>query len=766
VPSSTTRHAFAAASAALAAGLGGYVLLRLWLARFGRYWVPEFTGLLAIFGSLLALGSLAWFLAGAHGGALSARGLVRRATAGALALAFAVYALSFEAGSHPAEVYVLAPWVGPAVALAALLAAALASRNAGATGPDADRAQTATGCVILLALAHGLLWPAGHAHAGFPAEQLWLALQTGALCAWPLLVWLNVVLWDALAPSAGGGATQRRTSPWQLLLPGPHLALFALPGAPWFEPVMLGGLLLGLGSVARHATRVGWRTIAAGFAVVLVFYAPVLRGSTTLAESTALAALAALGWLVAERILARRPLGSTPAALLAISGRLLAFTAAGLLAAPLLFQWLGTPTWELAAMGGWLAALAGLAVASVLAARAFGALEAGLLAAALAVVPVLSEIVPPLPPATEVPATQAGVRVRLADGRVLAAQEIPRNEWLEVQTAGDPYRRRIHGGAVYDDRQRALVLFGTETHGWYFDGPVHRFWLDSQTFSEDRPPPLPYTYHVRDDGFRVAGFRGDHPWAMHACSALAFDPGRAGLVVAGAPLHNPVPVAGRARDATWLYEPDLRRWTPIAAEGPSVPVPCDGALVHDVLRDTLVAYRPLVPARLALPVVGDEAERAGVWELGPERRAWREVLAQPLHEGGVAAVFDRSLPGVVLFAGGGAPPVVHYVVDAEGPRLLVPEPQIDPPCQHQRVYPPPTVAYGGQPGRTLVLAHQGELVHTCVYDSGRARLAWLGGFPLSRLGQNHMLVYASAWEAFVLISGRGDRARVWLFAPD
>jgi hypothetical protein len=313
------------------------------------------------------------------------------------------------------------------------------------------------------------------------------------------------------------------------------------------------------------------------------------------------------------------------------------------------------------------------------------------------------------------------------------------NTWVELhrRDSGD-WHRQQHAGIAYDSRRGQLLVFGSDTHGSDWDNSLQVFDPAAPGWSRRGEPVAPDRYRVSDDGIPVAGDGDPWPWAMHTFDTVVYDPVRDALVVAAVPLHNP---ARKGFDAdmehpTWVHDLKTGTWS-------TLPSPINffaGSAAYDHARDTIVAYRH------------------GIWELGPERKAWVRALSGSHHGIHHSMVYDRRRGELLVFGdhgdsrdiwvytpgkragaagswdkrdpgGDDCPADQHFPVDySEDDDLFVLVPD-----EHRE----------GQPGRAV----------TCIYDPRTNTYHRLDGADLPAQGMNYMMVYDPKGKRFLLVSG-------------
>lgn len=251
--------------------------------------------------------------------------------------------------------------------------------------------------------------------------------------------------------------------------------------------------------------------------------------------------------------------------------------------------------------------------------------------------------------------TESARQPEFAGRRALTLNEqlfdVVPNTWAKVRvgTVGAWYGEG-HAGAVFDTRRRKIFVFGSGFDGKSWDNAVHEFDPSILQWSNHEPPAPRSTYRTDKEGHPISGDRALQPWAMQVFGGLAYDPSLDALVLAATPRGNPAlrRVHREVRDPVWLYELAARQWRAMdLPEGKAVA--SDGsAIAYDMKRDTLVVYN-----------------RAGVWEMGPDRKAWHLATTESHHESHPKLVFDPRRGDFLVFGGLGGNKIWVYTPGAE-----------------------------------------------------------------------------------------------------
>ncbi len=210
---------------------------------------------------------------------------------------------------------------------------------------------------------------------------------------------------------------------------------------------------------------------------------------------------------------------------------------------------------------------------------------------------------------------------RAADAGSAELAALPANQWVAFAAPKDiEWRRQGHAGAAYDSKRGTLLLFGSNTHGEDWDNSVHEFDPATKRWSTHYAPAAPGTYRADAAGNRVAGPEDrPQPWAMHTYDGVVYDPTLDVIWVSALPGHNPIvkKVPEARRNPLWMYDLSDHSWRMFDGGGKPVPAIFLAAAAYDSRRDTVVFYG------------GNGSSLAGMFELGPDRKSWRQVA--PTH---------------------------------------------------------------------------------------------------------------------------------------
>lgn len=343
--------------------------------------------------------------------------------------------------------------------------------------------------------------------------------------------------------------------------------------------------------------------------------------------------------------------------------------------------------------------------------------------------------------------------------------ELPKGKWTKIhrqkETDSVRFHFQPHGGAAFDTKRGRLVLIGSDTHSDLYS----RVWTNNPRlfdvarlrWSRIYPDDPLVTYKVNRWGVPVAGYNGDHPWAMHTYGAVTYHPGRDEIVVSSHPDHL---APGRFTDKlahqwrrikhhpTWILSFRTNRWSTLRARPQSF-------FLHSTTLDTdrgaIVGYRS-----------------DGVFELGGNPRKWRRILRKGLLGHHSNSVYDSKHKVVVVF---GNRPVTNLVV------------QYSPATRTQRRMPthglrPPKdrhapMAFHTSLQKTVVLVDQDSnsakggrfdgTAGTWLYDAGEDAWSRIESAQLPmRLDMNYNMVYDPVHNLLLLVSvGSGFRPTVW-----
>jgi len=164
---------------------------------------------------------------------------------------------------------------------------------------------------------------------------------------------------------------------------------------------------------------------------------------------------------------------------------------------------------------------------------------------------------------------------------------LPNNTWVRLSTTGAVPVKNFHAGMTIDSDGDVLLLFGSESHelASNYDNSVRRLDLSSLVWSQDYPPDPITTYTRTATG--ILRTTSGRPWGDHAFDAVDYVPPLRKMAVAQWPEHAFLlkKVLRGARAATWLYDPDAKRWQVLATSSPKV-----GTTVYDPDTRQLVGY--------------------------------------------------------------------------------------------------------------------------------------------------------------------------------
>ena len=369
--------------------------------------------------------------------------------------------------------------------------------------------------------------------------------------------------------------------------------------------------------------------------------------------------------------------------------------------------------------------------------------------------------------------TEGGSKVvALADGRIVASDELDADRWFRARTFGRAPLRPNHGGSALDVKRRQILMFGADTHFRDWNNAVTAFDLRSQTWIRHYRPSPRYAMRADASGNRISGINRVLPWPMHTYDGVVYHPGIDALVVAAAPLHSLKAVPNGRFDPTWIYDLTTRRWRMGPITGDSMPRFFGGTAVYDSRRDTIFSFNTVSARFIQLPI-GKEAQYfvPELFELGIDLGEWRKVSDAPRRPVGRSnAEFDSRRDEIVVFAPNA---FVHRirVYAHDQPRRTSGTWRThrfsNEGCDSDALF---AVAHDGE-GRFLMLPGRGRSKGnlTCVYDKERNIVVPVNSAVLPYLGMNFNLHYDPASRLFVLVSGRslhGARASVRLIKLD
>ncbi len=365
--------------------------------------------------------------------------------------------------------------------------------------------------------------------------------------------------------------------------------------------------------------------------------------------------------------------------------------------------------------------------------------------------------------------TEGGSKVvALADGQIVAPDELEADRWFRARTFGRAPLRPNHGGSALDVKRRQILMFGADTHFRDWNNAVTAFELRSQTWMRHYRPSPRYAMRADASGNRISGISRVLPWPMHTYDGVVYHPGIDALVVAAAPLHSLKAVPNGRFDPTWIYDLTTRRWRMGPITGETMPRFFGGTAVYDSRRGSIFSFNTVAARFTQLPI-GKEAQYfvPELFELGIDLGEWRKVSHAPRRSvRRPFAEFDSRRDEIVVFA---ANAFVHRI-------LVYGNDEWRRTSGTWRTHrfrnegcdsgAPFAVAHDGE-GRFLMLPGRGRRKgnQTCVYDIERNIVVPVNSAVLPYLGMNFNLHYDPASRLFVLVSGRslhGGRASVRL----
>ena len=156
-----------------------------------------------------------------------------------------------------------------------------------------------------------------------------------------------------------------------------------------------------------------------------------------------------------------------------------------------------------------------------------------------------------------------------------AWEKLPVNQWIRLSTCAEPPRKVFHGAAALAPDRNEVFFFGADTHDDDYDNSVYRLKLLNLEWSRDYPPDPIENYKITHKGYAVTST--GRPWAMHTFDAWDYSPSVHKLMTTSAPLHahqafELLQIKGAVREqirpATWLYDPDTKKWQLVKANTP------------------------------------------------------------------------------------------------------------------------------------------------------------------------------------------------------
>ncbi len=365
--------------------------------------------------------------------------------------------------------------------------------------------------------------------------------------------------------------------------------------------------------------------------------------------------------------------------------------------------------------------------------------------------------------------------------------DITPNTWakLRVGRVGAWYGEG-HAGAVFDHRRNKVFVFGSGFEGKLWDNAVHEFDPTILQWSNHEPPARRPSYRTDAKGHPIAGQDPVQPWAMQVYGGLTYDPSLDALVVVATPDGSPAlrRVNGELRHPVWLYQLRPRRWRAMDVPNGQAVVSSGGAAAYDPKRDTLVVYN-----------------KAGVWEMGPDRKEWVLATRESHHQSHQKLVYDIRRNNFAVFGGrGGKNDVWIYspgaVAGQPGTwRRLAPSGE-DCPFDAE-----PAVAFDPDDGVFLLVLDEtrptkktaagnvksartksqtnassaesvrkrseggGENGTTCVYDPQTNAYRRLPKADPPLAGRPHVVIYDPIYKVFFLMGKDGDgKSSVWVLS--
>lgn len=329
-------------------------------------------------------------------------------------------------------------------------------------------------------------------------------------------------------------------------------------------------------------------------------------------------------------------------------------------------------------------------------------------------------------------------------------------------------------GAVFDSRRKKVFVFGSDFDGRVWDNTVHEFDPAILQWSSHAMPSRRPTYRLDEQGRPVAGEEALRPWAMQVHGGLVYDPALDALVVVATPADSPAlrRTRGPLHHPVWIYELGPRRWRPMGLPEDQ-PVAAEGsAAAYDAGRDVVVVHN-----------------RAGLWELGPERSQWILASGESHHRPGDRLSYDGRGRYLAVFGG------------EEGIWTYSPGPEWGRPgtWQHQSPGgdaclqdPEPAVAFDSDNGVFLLVLDQDAVAEeegrkasageaggptaaqavpvegqgmTCLYDPQANVYRRLPEAAPPVAGRPHVLVYDPVYKVFFLMGkDSGGKTSVWVMS--
>ena len=350
--------------------------------------------------------------------------------------------------------------------------------------------------------------------------------------------------------------------------------------------------------------------------------------------------------------------------------------------------------------------------------------------------------------------------------RLLALEPNTWSRLAQLKQAG--WRRQTHAGIAYDSKRGTLLIFGSNTHGLDWDNEVHEFDPVTARWEIHYPRAPKASYRADADGRAIAGTDRLLPWAMHTYDNIVYDPALDAIIVSALPEHNPIrkSVPAATIHPTWIYDLKTHQWRIFENKDKPYPKFFAAASAYDPDRDVIAAYK------------------WGMWEIGPERDAWKRASRESHHEIHYTMDYDARHRKFVVFgdyrdsdavwaytpgARAGDPGTWEKMPPRKGASC--------PPGQH---FP---VAYDSGHGVFLLVVDNTPFVEdgkgrrkrtgrarsssSFIYDLGSNRCVRLPDADLPPLGMNYMMVYDHFHKVFLLVTGNHAKpAAVWALRLD
>jgi len=358
-----------------------------------------------------------------------------------------------------------------------------------------------------------------------------------------------------------------------------------------------------------------------------------------------------------------------------------------------------------------------------------------------------------------------GHKARTLNPRLL---ELKANVWVKIKESKVlHWHRQAHAGIAYDSKRGTLLIFGSDTHGLNWNNEVHEFDPATETWTTHYLRAPKETYRADSSGRAIAGDTQLLPWAMHTFDNIVYDPKLDAIVVTAIPLHNPIrkKISHAKIHPTWIYDLGKHEWRIFENSGKSSPAFFAAASAYDLDREVIVAYK-----------------KAGVWELGPDRKEWRKATSEKHHE--IHHNMDYDSKNKVLAVFGDYHNTNVVWVYTPGPEAgskgtfekKVPIGDLCPKDQH---FP---VAFDEENGVFLLVPDNTRFVQeksgwnrplppksssTFVYDLETNRYTKIVGADMQPLKMNYMMVYDKFHKVFLLVTGDHSKpVTVWALKLD